>query len=80
MAKFRPNLGQFLEKWAKMLNNAEAEVKSERCLYKKRVLKLERFLSKNGQNHVIFWPKMTQNERLSDVSPNCVLPFPNFYI
>ena len=27
-----------------------------------------------------FWPKITQNERLSDVSPNYVLPFPNFYI
>ena len=25
-----------------------------------------------------FWPKMTQNERLSDFSPNYVLPFPNF--
>ena len=25
-----------------------------------------------------FWPKMTQNERLSDISPNYVLPFPNF--
>ena len=27
-----------------------------------------------------FWPKMTENERLSDASPNYVLPFPNFYI
>ena len=25
-----------------------------------------------------FWPKMTQNERISDVSANYVLPFPNF--
>ena len=25
-----------------------------------------------------FWPKMTQNERLSDFSPNYVLLFPNF--
>ena len=27
-----------------------------------------------------FWPKMTQRERLSDVSPSYVLPFPNLYI
>ena len=26
-----------------------------------------------------FWPKMTQNERLSDISPDYVLPFPNFW-
>ena len=25
-----------------------------------------------------FWLKMTQNERLSDFSPNYVVPFPNF--
>ena len=29
---------------------------------------------------VSFWPKMTQNEHLSGVSPNYVLLFPNFYI
>ena len=25
-----------------------------------------------------FWPKMTQNGRLSDFSPNYVITFPNF--
>ena len=25
-----------------------------------------------------FWPKMTQNQSLSDFSPNYVLPFTNF--
>ena len=36
------------------------------------------FLVKKWSKLCHFWHKMTQNERLSEFSPNYVRPFPNF--